>query len=211
MNMKNVLLFAMPILFLTSCAASRTPTPALNFVSDNLKSKAAQIKLTLEDMPDHFVNLDSESNRMIGEENLLDIQSAFSFHSDAGNLEKIIGMTTVYPYSQRDPSDGMDRIRQQIELVTRSMVKGFVFARDVDVEDLVFNKPIGDVYSGKTFAWSNGDVGYPNLHTRTEILVFERDKITVMLFLQYVEELPVSLSIETEAEKLDAQIQNLDP
>lgn len=148
---------------------------------------------------------------MIGEENLLDIQSAFSFHSDAGNLEKIIGMTTVYPYSQRDPSDGMERIRQQIELVTRSMVKGFVFARDVDVEDLVFNKPIGDVYSGKTFTWSNGDVGYPNLHTRTEILVFERDKITVMLFLQYVEELPVSLSIETEAEKLDAQIQNLDP
>lgn len=211
MNMKNVLLFVMPILILTSCTASRTPTPALNLVSDILKSKAAQIKLTLDDMPDHFVNLDSESNRMIGEENLLDIQSAFSFHSDASNLEKIIGLTTVYPYSQRDPSDGMERIRQQIELVTRSMVKGFVFARDVDVEDLVFNKPIGDVYSGKTFAWSNGDVGYPNLHTRTEILVFERDKITVMLFLQYVEELPVSLSIETEAEKLDAQIQSLDP
>lgn len=211
MKMKDILLFVMPILFLTSCTASRTPTPALNLVSDILKSKAAQIKLTLEDMPDHFVNLDSESNRMIGEENLLDIQSAFSFHSDAGNLEKIIGMTTVYPYSQRDPSDGMDRIRQQIELVTRSMVKGFVFTRDVEVEDLVFNKPIGDVYSGKTFAWSNGDVGYPNLHTRTEILVFERDKITVMLFLQYIEELPVSLSIETEAEKLDAQIQNLDP
>lgn len=211
MKMKDILLFVMPILFLTSCTASRTPTPALNLVSDILKSKAAQIKLTLEDMPDHFVNLDSESNKMIGEENLLDIQSAFSFHSDAGNLEKIIGMTTVYPYSQRDPSDGMDRIRQQIELVTRSMVKGFVFTRDVEVEDLVFNKPIGDVYSGKTFTWSNGDVGYPNLHTRTEILVFERDKITVMLFLQYVEELPVSLSIETEAEKLDAQIQNLDP
>ena len=211
MKMKDILLFVMPILFLTSCTASRTPTPALNLVSDILKSKAAQIKLTLEDMPDHFVNLDSESNKMIGEENLLDIQSAFSFHSDAGNLEKIIGMTTVYPYSQRDPSDGMDRIRQQIELVTRSMVKGFVFTRDVEVEDLVFNKPIGDVYSGKTFAWSNGDVGYPNLHTRTEILVFERDKITVMLFLQYIEELPVSLSIETEAEKLDAQIQNLDP
>ena len=141
MNMKRVWLFVMPVLFLASCTASRTPTPDSNLVSDILESKAAQIRLTLEDMPDHFVNLDSESNRMIGEENLLDIQSAFSFHSDAGNLEKIIGMTTVYPYLQRDPSDGMDRIRQQIELITRSMVKGFVFARDVDVEDLVFNKP----------------------------------------------------------------------
>ncbi len=211
MKINNLLLLFMPVLFLASCTASRTPAPALNPVSDILKSKAAQIKLTLNDMPDHFVALDSESNKMIGEENLLDIQSAFSFHSDAGNLEKIIGMTTVYPYSQRDPLDSADRISQQIELVTRSIVKGFVFARDVEVEDLVLSKPVGDVYSGKTFAWSNEDVGYPNLHTRTEVLVFERDKITVLLFLQYVEELPVSISIEAEAEKLDAQIQNLDP
>ena len=120
MKINNLLLLFMPVLFLASCTASRTPAPALNPVSDILKSKAAQIKLTLNDMPDHFVALDSESNKMIGEENLLDIQSAFSFHSDAGNLEKIIGMTTVYPYSQRDPLDSADRISQQIELVMQA-------------------------------------------------------------------------------------------
>jgi len=207
---RTLVLVSFICLFLVSCGASETPTVSVHSDLDNLKEKASQVTLSLSELPVGFVEYRLDSDRMLQEENVLDVQSAFSFQTDSGNLQKIVGMTTIYPYSQRNPADVSIQMQSQIELLTRSMVKGFVFTKNVEVRNLVLDKPVGDVYSGKTFIWSNKDVGFPEYHTRTEILVFERNKITVILLFQYVDEFPVAISIEAIAHSLDRQIQDLE-
>lgn len=208
MQRKLSILICTLFFVLSSCASQPTATPDVQIEIASLELQASQITLSLDDMPQGFIESRFEGDSVLGEENLLDVQSAFSFQADRGNLQKIVGMVTVYPYSQRSHTDRLDLLDQQIELVTRSLVKGLVFTRNVEVEDFVFDRPVGDVYSAKTFKWSNADVGYPEYHTRTEILVFERNKITVILLFQYIDELPVSISITRMAEMLDQQIQD---
>jgi hypothetical protein len=60
------------------------------------------------------------------------------------------------------------------------------------------------------FSESLSNIGYPEYHMRTQVLVFERNRISVVLLVSYVEELPKPTSIEYLAQLLDQQIMDLD-
>ena len=211
MGKKIVLLHCLVgILVTTSCSSLDSPTAQTHMELEFLKEQAARVNLTLEDLPEHFVEYLPEDGRMLGEDSLFDVQNEFSFRTEVGNLQTIIGMTTIYPYTQRDASAGMDLLRSQMDLMARSITRGFVIGKNVDVAELFLDHPVGDAYSGRTYNESMDDIGYPEYHTRTQVLVFERNNITVILLVQYVEELPVSVSILEMAEILDQRIQNLD-
>ncbi len=211
MQMKRTLLVSLLGVFAsTACSFSgNSPVPA-DVNLDLLKQQAAQVNLDAEDLPDSFVEYVPADGRMLGEDSLFDVQNEFSFKTEVGNLQTIIGMTTVYPYTQRDATDGIERIRSQMDVLTRSITKGYTFGRNVDVEEMKLATPVGDAYAGRTFNESMDDIGFPEYHTRTEILVFERNRITVILLVQYVEELPVSASIREVAEILDRKILGLE-
>lgn len=211
MGSKKVLLhFLVGVLFTASCGVLGDAADQAEVDVVALEGKAAQVDLTLEDLPVHFVEYDPENGRMLGEYGLFEVQNEFSFISTLENPQTIMGMTTVYPYAQRVASGGVDGIRSQMELITRSITKGYTIGKNVTVEELFLLNPVGDAYSGRMFNKSLSDIGYPEYHTRTQILVFERNKISVILLVTYVEELPSSVSMEDVAHLLDRKIRDLD-
>lgn len=208
---RTLLLFLLAGIFVTSsCGALGESNNQAEKDLDALKIKAAQVDLVLEDLPLQFVEYNPEDGRMLGERDLFDVQNEFSFISTSENPQTILGMTTVYPYSQRVDSVETDHIRSQMELIARSVTKGYTIGKSVDVEELLLLYPVGDAYSGRTFNESLANIGYPEYHMRTQVLVFERNLISVVLLVRYVEELPRPVSIEEIARLLDQRIMALD-
>ena len=208
---KTVLLLILAGIFVTSsCSVLGDASAPTEKDLEVLKGKAAQVDLVLEDLPLQFVEYNPEDGRMLGEHDLFDVQNEFSFISTSENPQTILGMTTVYPYSQRADSVETDRIRSQMELIARSITKGYTIGKSVDVEELLLLYPVGDAYSGRTFNESLANIGYPDYHMRTQVLVFERNMISVVLLVRYVEELPRPISIEEIARLLDQRIMALD-
>jgi hypothetical protein len=211
MTGKKVLFQILVVLFLTtSCGIPGNSTDQGEASLDALKGQAAQVDLSLGDFPDQFAEYDPKNGRMVGGEGLFEVQNEFSFRSELENPLTITGMTTVYPYIQREYSGGTDRIRSQMELITRSITKGYTIGKNVEVEELYLSYPVGNTYSGRTFSESMANIGFPQYHTRTQILVFERNRICVILLVQYVEELPQPVSLEDVAHLLDQRIRDLE-
>lgn len=208
---KALLLILAGVFITSSCGVLGNTSDQTEEDLEALKANAAQVDLTLEDLPGYFVEYDPENGRMLGEHGLFEVQNEFSFISTLENPQTIMGMTTVYPYSQRVASGGVDGIRSQMDLITRSITKGYTIGKNVTVEELFLLNPVGDAYSGRMFNKSMSDIGYSEYHTRTQILVFERNKISVILLVTYVEELPRRVSIEDVAELLDQRIVDLEP
>jgi hypothetical protein len=211
MSSKKTLLHLLAGLFVTtSCSVLGNTADQAEVDLEALKGRAAQVELSLGDLPEQFVEYVPEDGRMLGENDLFDVQNEFAFKSERENPQTILGMTTIYPYTQREISGGVDHIRSQMELITRSITKGYIFDRNVNVEELLLLNPVGDAYSGRAFTESLADIGYPEYHTRTQILVFERDRISVILLVQYVEEFPRPVSVEDVAHFLDQKIMELE-
>lgn len=210
MTGRRALLLILAGIFVTSsCGALGNTTGQPEDDLEALKGKAAQVDLVLEDLPVQFVAYNPEDGRMLGERDLFDVQNEFSYISTSENPQTILGMTTVYPYSQRADSIETDRIRSQMELIARSITKGYTIGKNVDVEELLLLNPIGDAYSGRTFNESLANIGYPEYNMRTQVLVFERNRISVVMLVRYVEELPKPVSIEEIARLLDQRIVDL--
>jgi hypothetical protein len=199
------------VLFVTtSCGSLGDSTDQGEAGLDALQGQAALVDLSLDDLPEQFAEYDPKNGRMAGGEGLFEVQNEFSFRSELENPLTITGMTTVYPYIQREYAGGTDRIRSQMELITRSITKGYTIGKNVEVEELYLSYPVGNAYSGRTFRESLANIGFSQYHSRTQILVFERNRICVILLVQYVEELPQPVSLEDVAHLLDQRIRDLE-
>lgn len=191
---------SIPTLMPLAVTVTQTSLP-----STGLKNLAAGIALELGDLPPGFYALPKD---LSGSE--LEIQSQFSFKTDQKYYEILSGFTTIYPYSQRDSSDGIERIRSQMDILAGSIAKGYTTdIKDATIMPLKMESQVGDAYSGRVILEPLTDPDLQEYSSRTEILVFERNKITVILLVQYIEGFDIPITILEAAQMLDRKISDL--
>lgn len=178
---------------LVSSAATPTAMPDLSGVT-----------LSLQDLPDGFEEVALAELGMLEDDlrETLEVESAFAFKiMNSEHFQTIKGFVTAFPARIRE-SDDEEILLDQTNVLADSIIGAF----GVEVDELSLPEPVGDVATGRTFAVKLERSGLEDYAVRTDLLVFQRDFVTVVLLLEYIDDIPPAITVFEVAGTLDRQI-----